>query len=65
MVTPMSPFSNIYSASPDLRAPSAHSLAAPETPTRGGPVLIGDISPQLGGRPLLLLLWEAWTARET
>ncbi|MEM0934741.1 MAG: hypothetical protein AAGJ91_02415 [Pseudomonadota bacterium] len=25
-----------------------------------GPVLMGDIHGSLGGRPLLLLLWERW-----
>ena len=27
---------------------------------RTGPVLMGDIHGQLGGTPLLLLLWERW-----
>jgi hypothetical protein len=27
---------------------------------RTGPVLMGDIHGQIGGTPLLLLLWERW-----
>ncbi|MEM9247342.1 MAG: hypothetical protein AAGB05_01460 [Pseudomonadota bacterium] len=41
-------------------APSATETGG--TPPRRsiGPVLMGDIHGSLGGRPLLLLLWEKW-----
>lgn len=29
-----------------------------------GPVLMGDIHPQIAGKPLLLMLWDEWDARD-
>lgn len=64
MVTPMSPFSSTYDEAhdPATRRGDDRAHAESKKPTRPvtGPVLLGDIHPAPGGRPLLLSLWAQW-----
>lgn len=60
MVTPMSPSSSISDPGLSAAKPRAVSRAAPQPRRYTGPVLMGDIHPAIGGRPLLLMLWERW-----
>ncbi|MCR9088104.1 MAG: hypothetical protein NXH97_15320 [Rhodobacteraceae bacterium] len=67
----MSPFSSTYEAMSDgaaARVGKDHSRSAAKRPAPPvtGPVLMGDIHPAPGGRPLLLSLWAQWeeAARE-
>jgi hypothetical protein len=43
-----------------LPARTAAETGGPPPRPRTGPVLMGDIHGQLGGTPLLLLLWRRW-----
>ncbi len=43
--------------------PRPAARTCPPPPAPPGPALIGDTQMQIGGRPLLLHLWEAWSAR--
>ncbi len=43
-----------------LAPPSATDTGGPPPGRKTGPVLLGDIHGALGGRPVLLMLWDEW-----
>lgn len=65
MVTPMSPFF----ATPDFVPGTADARdrvadGGPPKRRKAGPVLMGDLHATMGGRPLLLALWDVLDAEE-